>query len=152
MTSEPCPLTRVSLMLDSSWWIERDPDRPCLRDATPPASLGKLKLVKHGDEMAACAVALPNEPDEPKRRLSAPIWPDCIRRAKVRYRRDFAAGRGAGDGRLSTPCCHTTTASRRTALGHFQTSNCVRTRSVHPLIADMRRLHRHVRFVPEAVI
>ena len=52
----------MSLMLDSSWWIERDPDRPCLRDATPPASLGKLKLVKHGDEMAACAVAPPNEP------------------------------------------------------------------------------------------
>ena len=33
-------------------------------------------------------------------------------------------------------------------LGHFQTSGHVRAKSVHPQIADMRPLHRHVGFVP----
>src|SRR5665811_2365442 len=33
-------------------------------------------------------------------------------------------------------------------LGHFQTSSRVPARSVDPSTADMRRLHRHVGFVP----
>jgi hypothetical protein len=34
------------------------------------------------------------------------------------------------------------------SLGHFQTSNRVPARSVDPATTDMRRLHRHVGFVP----
>jgi hypothetical protein len=33
--------------------------------------------------------------------------------------------------------------------GHFQTSSRVAARSVDPSTADMRRLHRHVGFVPK---
>src|SRR5258705_2334228 len=36
------------------------------------------------------------------------------------------------------------------SLGHFQTSSRVPARSVHPPTADMRRLHRHVGFVPRS--
>ena len=35
------------------------------------------------------------------------------------------------------------------SLGHFQTSDRVRARSVHPPIADIRRLRQQVRKVPE---
>jgi hypothetical protein len=33
-------------------------------------------------------------------------------------------------------------------MGQTRTSGHIRAKSVHPLIADMRRLHRHVGFVP----
>jgi hypothetical protein len=38
----------------------------------------------------------------------------------------------------------------RPKWGHFQTSSRRPARSVHPPTADMRRLHRHVGFVPLA--